>query len=229
VDSGRAAQPKPHDVRSEGWGHARPCRQAPSLPSLHKAPDDAWHLGPCACRYCHALGIVLPRAWPMLPTRAPMGTNNLAEGPPYRSPLELGIGSPGRRRTAMPPSLPRDLVAAASRLLGSGACLILAAPNDWSAAATPTECWTGRRSQRGPCRGDAESLLPTLVTPDGHPQPVAGPDALGLWGGVSQGPAACAQPWRRSQPCPGLACRLGRGSRASRRAAVGPPTRAVSY
>jgi SAM-dependent methyltransferase/uncharacterized protein YbaR (Trm112 family) len=69
---------------------------------------------------------------------------------------------------------PLELLASIGRVLRPGGAAAIAAPYDWSTAATPFEAWIGGHSQRGADRGAAEPLLRALLTPDAHPQSVEG-------------------------------------------------------
>lgn len=61
---------------------------------------------------------------------------------------------------------PVDHLAALGRALRPGGVAVIAAPYDWSPAATPVEAWLGGHSQRAPHEGASEAALRHLLTGD---------------------------------------------------------------
>jgi SAM-dependent methyltransferase len=69
---------------------------------------------------------------------------------------------------------PLDLLRSLARVLRPGAPLILAAPYDWSPAATAIDGWIGGHSPRSLGAGASDAVLRALLTPGAHPASVAG-------------------------------------------------------
>lgn len=61
-------------------------------------------------------------------------------------------------------SSPVDHLAALGRALRPGGVAVIAAPYDWSLAATPLERWLGGHSQRAPHEGSSEAALRNVLT-----------------------------------------------------------------
>jgi SAM-dependent methyltransferase/uncharacterized protein YbaR (Trm112 family) len=76
-------------------------------------------------------------------------------------------------------SSPLEFLQRIADLLAPCGKLCLATPYDWSAQVTAPPAWIGGHSQRGPQGGAAEPLLAALLTPDGHPQSIAGLRLIG--------------------------------------------------
>ncbi len=74
---------------------------------------------------------------------------------------------------------PRELLVGIGEVLRPGASAILSTPYDWSNGVTPIEAWIGGHSQRGEEHGASEPFLKALLTPDAHPQSVAGLELTG--------------------------------------------------
>lgn len=69
-------------------------------------------------------------------------------------------------------SSPMELLQSLSEGVRPGGRLIVSTPYDWSAAATPFECWLGGHSQRGPDAGSGVPVLRRILTPGAHPQSI---------------------------------------------------------
>lgn len=64
------------------------------------------------------------------------------------------------------------------RVLKPGGALLIAAPYDWAAHATPIEQWLGGHSPRGVGAGRPENVLRQLLTPGSHASSLAGCEIL---------------------------------------------------
>jgi len=69
---------------------------------------------------------------------------------------------------------PLDLLREIARVLRPGGAAIMAAPYDWTPAATPIEGWIGGHSPRSLGGGASEAVLRALLTPGAHAASVEG-------------------------------------------------------
>jgi SAM-dependent methyltransferase len=69
---------------------------------------------------------------------------------------------------------PLDLLRSVAQVLRSGGALLLAAPYDWTPAATTIEAWIGGHSPRSAGGGASSAVLRALLTPGAHPAAIEG-------------------------------------------------------